>query len=84
MVFSELKRTQNRYSYLLNPLPESFENLVRQCGLSLAWDDFPIFDLTVTTDVQKLTCLYGFFDKTHRQWLEETRKAEKQLFQVTQ
>ena len=82
MLFSELQRVQNRFSYLLEPLPSSFENLLRQIGFPLDWDNYPLFDLDNDNDLKRLDDLSNFFWKIETNWRELAESAKDAALQV--
>ena len=82
MTFDELKRIQSRFNYILKGIPESFEILLRNCNLSLCWDDFPAYDIEKSEDQSKILRLQAFFDEIKREWQSEVKQVKTDLYQV--
>ena len=77
-----MQRMQKRFSYLLNPLPESFEKLLLRSNLNLNWEDFPIYDLETAEDQAKLAGLCCFFEDAEKDWQLAVEEATQTAFKV--
>ena len=82
MLFSELQRVQERFRYLLEPLSPSFEALLRQCGFPLDWDNFPLYNLSSTSDISKLDQLSNTFWLIETDWKDAVAKAKESAIKV--
>ena len=77
-----MKRTQSRFRYLLPELPESVEIIIRQHGLPISWDDYPIYNLSNADDVKKLDAVVNFFWEIENAWTSITTASKNHILKV--